>query len=50
MSSVNTVWQELPGRPVESLGGTIAIHSAERMGTSIVVTLPIAREPDHEIE
>src|SRR6266567_5145204 len=35
---------------VEALGGTIRIDSSAGSGTCIVVTLPIATEPDREIE
>jgi signal transduction histidine kinase len=35
---------------VEALGGTIKIDSSAESGTSVVVTLPIATEPDKEIE
>ena len=35
---------------VEALGGTIAIDSSAGQGTCVAVTLPIAAEPDQEIE
>jgi glucose-6-phosphate-specific signal transduction histidine kinase len=35
---------------VEALGGTIKIDSPAGSGTCVVVTLPIATEPDQEIE
>jgi GAF domain-containing protein len=35
---------------VEALGGTIKIDSAVGSGTGIVVTLPIATEPDQDLE
>ena len=35
---------------VEALGGTIRIDSSAGSGTCVVVTLPIATEPDEEIE
>ena len=35
---------------VEALGGTIKIDSSAGSGTCVVVTLPIATEPDREIE
>jgi hypothetical protein len=35
---------------VEALGGTIKIDSSAGSGTSVVATLPIATEPDQEIE
>jgi GAF domain-containing protein len=35
---------------VEALGGTIKIDSSAGSGTCVVVTLPIATEPDQEIE
>jgi signal transduction histidine kinase len=35
---------------VEALGGTIKIDSSAGCGTCVVVTLPIATEPDREIE
>jgi signal transduction histidine kinase len=35
---------------VEALGGTIAIDSSPGGGTCVVATLPIATEPDQEIE
>jgi GAF domain-containing protein len=35
---------------VEALGGTITIDSSAGSGTRVVVTLPIAAEPDQEIE
>jgi signal transduction histidine kinase len=35
---------------VEALGGTIKIDSSAGRGTGVVVTLPIATEPDQEIE
>jgi signal transduction histidine kinase len=35
---------------VEALGGTITIDSSAGSGTCVVVTLPIATEPDQEIE
>jgi signal transduction histidine kinase len=35
---------------VEALGGTIEIDSSAGSGTSVVVTLPIATEPDPEID
>jgi signal transduction histidine kinase len=35
---------------VEALGGTIKIDSSAGSGTCVVVTLPIAAEPDQEIE
>ena len=35
---------------VEALGGTIEIDSSAGRGTCVVGTLPIATEPDHEIE
>jgi PAS domain S-box-containing protein len=35
---------------VEALGGTIAIDSSAGEGTCVVVTLPIATEPEQEIE
>ena len=35
---------------VEALGGTIKIDSPAGSGTCVVVTLPIAPEPDQEIE
>jgi hypothetical protein len=35
---------------VEALGGTIKIESSAGSGTCVVVTLPIATEPDQEIE
>ena len=35
---------------VEALGGTIKIDSSAGSGTCVVVTLPIATEPDQEID
>ena len=35
---------------VEALGGTIKIDSSAGCGTCVVATLPIATEPDREIE
>lgn len=35
---------------VEALGGTIEVDSSAGSGTCVVVTLPIATEPDQEIE
>ena len=35
---------------VEALGGTIKVDSAPGSGTCVVVTLPIATEPDQQIE
>jgi signal transduction histidine kinase len=35
---------------VEALGGTITLDSSAGRGTCVVVTLPIATEPDQEIE
>jgi signal transduction histidine kinase len=35
---------------VEALGGTIKIDSSAGSGTCVVVTLPIATEPDRELE
>ncbi|MEA2420070.1 MAG: hypothetical protein QOE60_2276, partial [Thermoleophilaceae bacterium] len=35
---------------VEALGGTITIDSSAGRGTCVVVTLPVATEPDQEIE
>jgi len=35
---------------VEALGGTIAIDSSAGQGTCVVVSLPVATEPDQEIE
>ena len=35
---------------VEALGGTITIDSPAGKGTRIVVTLPIATEPDQDVE
>ena len=35
---------------VEALGGTIKIDSSAGSGTCVIVTLPIAIEPDQEIE
>jgi signal transduction histidine kinase len=35
---------------VEALGGTIKVDSSAGSGTCVVVTLPIATEPDQEIE
>jgi signal transduction histidine kinase len=35
---------------VEALSGTITIDSSAGVGTCVVVTLPVATEPDLEIE
>jgi glucose-6-phosphate-specific signal transduction histidine kinase len=35
---------------VEALGGTIKIDSSAGSGTCVIVTLPIATEPDQQIE
>jgi glucose-6-phosphate-specific signal transduction histidine kinase len=35
---------------VEALGGTIAVNGSAGTGTCVVATLPIAPEPDQEIE